>query len=184
MNKTNIGKKIHVSAADIPDEGLNLSFENLERVLIDMEGCRSLGPVSGQLSFRKVGNKIHLHGRVVARVGLCCDRCLEEYTQDISTSFFYLLCPRPDFNREIPKEMALESEDMEVYWYEDGEIHCEDIFREQILLELPFRNLCSEVCKGLCPGCGVNLNKQGCVCKQDVPDGPFAVLRNLRISGS
>ncbi len=183
MNKTNLGKKIHIFTEDIPDEGLNLSFENLERVLTDMEGCRPLGPVSGQLSIQNVGGRIHLHGKVVARVGLCCDRCLEEYTQDISTSFFYLLCPRPDFDQEVSREMALDEEDVEVYWYEDGEIYCEDIFREQILLALPFRNLCSEGCKGLCPDCGADLNKQECTCKQGAPDGPFTVLKNLQISG-
>ena len=36
--------------------------------------------------------------------------------------------------------------------------------REELLLTMPSRFLCSEECKGLCPGCGANLNDGKCTC--------------------
>ena len=40
--------------------------------------------------------------------------------------------------------------------------------QDDILLELPIRMLCSEDCKGLCPMCGCNLNKETCSCQEPV----------------
>jgi len=39
--------------------------------------------------------------------------------------------------------------------------------REDILLKLPSKYLCSEKCKGVCPICGINLNKNECKCEQE-----------------
>jgi uncharacterized protein len=36
--------------------------------------------------------------------------------------------------------------------------------REEIMLRLPLKNLCSEDCKGLCPRCGKDLNEGPCGC--------------------
>ncbi len=42
----------------------------------------------------------------------------------------------------------------------------EDI-RQEIILGLPFRMLCSEQCKGICPVCGGNRNDYECRCNYD-----------------
>jgi uncharacterized protein len=36
--------------------------------------------------------------------------------------------------------------------------------REVIMAELPELPLCRPDCRGLCPGCGVNLNREACRC--------------------
>jgi len=41
----------------------------------------------------------------------------------------------------------------------------EDI-RQEIILDVPPRILCKENCKGICVGCGVDLNEEKCVCKK------------------
>jgi uncharacterized protein len=52
------------------------------------------------------------------------------------------------------------------------ELHGEDFvdltenIREDILLQLPQRALCSSDCKGLCPVCGQDLNVRRCSCEQ------------------
>jgi len=38
---------------------------------------------------------------------------------------------------------------------------------ECLFINEPFRVLCKENCKGLCPKCGINLNKATCNCKLD-----------------
>jgi len=51
---------------------------------------------------------------------------------------------------------------------------------EQFVLSLPMKPLCSEGCKGLCPVCGTNLNRNTCDCKPVWEDPRFAALRELR----
>ena len=48
-----------------------------------------------------------------------------------------------------------------------------------IFEELPMQPLCKEDCKGLCPVCGIDLNKNECNCERAVYDPRFAIFRNL-----
>ena len=48
-----------------------------------------------------------------------------------------------------------------------------------IFEELPMQPLCMEECKGLCPVCGIDLNKNECNCETKVYDPRFAIFRNL-----
>ena len=43
-------------------------------------------------------------------------------------------------------------------------IDLDDVIREQVYLSLPIKRLCRETCSGLCPSCGLNLNKEQCQC--------------------
>lgn len=53
-------------------------------------------------------------------------------------------------------------------------------------LELPHTPLCDDECKGLCAGCGANLNIEECTCEKteeeedDFHPNPFSVLRNIK----
>jgi uncharacterized protein len=51
--------------------------------------------------------------------------------------------------------------------------------REAILLELPYKPLCENDCKGLCSMCGENLNETDCGCTQDKTDERWDTLRQL-----
>ena len=53
-----------------------------------------------------------------------------------------------------------------------------ELVLSDLLLNLPMKHLCREDCKGLCPGCGVNLNREPCRCKKQV-DPRWAALEQL-----
>ena len=53
--------------------------------------------------------------------------------------------------------------------------------REDIILELPQRALCTADCKGLCPHCGKDLNKGPCRCQQSGGDLRWHALDNLNL---
>ena len=54
--------------------------------------------------------------------------------------------------------------------------------REDIILALSPRFLCKGTCKGLCPHCGKNLNKEKCTCKNSEQDnGPWKVLDGFKL---
>ena len=51
-----------------------------------------------------------------------------------------------------------------------------------MLLELPMNLLCSEECRGLCPHCGKNLNREKCACRdEEEPDARWGALDNLKL---
>jgi uncharacterized protein len=48
-----------------------------------------------------------------------------------------------------------------------------------VLLELPYKSLCREDCRGLCPLCGKNLNEGLCGCNRKSVDPRLAILGQL-----
>lgn len=44
------------------------------------------------------------------------------------------------------------------------EIDGTEVMCDEVLLNLPLKVLCQDTCRGLCPGCGVNLNETPCTC--------------------
>lgn len=80
----------------------------------------------------------------------------------------------------VTEEIGLQNEDNDDYIVsKDGYIDADETLTEQILLELPLKHLCKEDCKGLCPKCGKDLNKESCSCDTSEPDPRFDVLRKL-----
>lgn len=53
--------------------------------------------------------------------------------------------------------------------------------REDILLELPMVAVCSKSCRGLCAGCGVNLNSGKCKCVRQAQTDKWQALDGLRL---
>ena len=43
---------------------------------------------------------------------------------------------------------------------------------ECLFINEPFKVLCDEDCKGLCPSCGANLNQEQCSCGDDTDIDP------------
>jgi uncharacterized protein len=71
-----------------------------------------------------------------------------------------------EIDEEMDEEFNAEEPLTRAYFGEDIEL--DEAFRELILSELPDRPLCDPECKGLCPGCGVNLNTESCRCTAEV----------------
>ena len=49
------------------------------------------------------------------------------------------------------------------------------------VLMVPLKPLCQEDCRGLCPICGANLNRETCSCQAEKSDSPFAALAKLKV---
>lgn len=163
-----------ISLEEIPSEGLNIAFEDLSDFGKDL---RVLKPFSGNLKLIKRGFEVAVEGHIFGSVELSCDRCLENFEYNIDENFKVLLLPKTTINLQEEKELS--SEDLEVSFYENSFISFFNILQEEIFLALPYRNLCKENCKGLCPHCGTNLNVETCKCSKTRGSSPFAVLKKL-----
>src|SRR3990170_3947781 len=54
------------------------------------------------------------------------------------------------------------------------------LVREHVLLTLPVQALCHDECRGLCPQCGINLNRETCPCSSTAIDPRWRSLEPLR----
>ena len=96
-----------------------------------------------------------------------CDRCLKPFDNPTSVQCSYVLA----------EEVEDERSDS-IIVLENGCVDAGDLARTAFILEMDVKTLCSEDCKGICPGCGVNLNQGSCTCKIEV-DPRLAVLAKL-----
>jgi len=86
MTKVLRGFRHTVPVEDIPENGLHLVFEDISGVLADAEECRIQDTAKGELFLHRVDGDVHVNGNVSAVIAIRCDRCLEEYNQEIDTS--------------------------------------------------------------------------------------------------
>jgi uncharacterized protein len=107
-----------------------------------------------------------------------CARCLDPVKHELNGDFDLLF--RPLGIDAGPSERELGSHDTEIGYYQEGGLVLEDVLREQVLLTLPVRTLCSADCKGLCPRCGRNLNEGACSCEARPADVRWSALSDLR----
>ena len=134
-------------------------------------------PIHVNVTYYRSGREVFFHGGLKGSVEGDCSRCLESFPFVIEKTFDFVLTPDP-----LPtnKNKELTADEMGLSFYSGEDIDLSPYVREQTLLALPLRPLCSESCRGLCPGCGAELNRTGCECAP--PGDPrMAVFRNLRV---
>jgi uncharacterized metal-binding protein YceD (DUF177 family) len=89
-----------------------------------------------------------------------CRRCLAEFREEV-TADFSLIAMRGD-----KPGGETDSEDDVLYLTENQEgLDLEEPIREYLLLNFPTYPLCEEDCRGICPECGTDLNKDSCSCE-------------------
>jgi len=90
---------------------------------------------------------------------LTCSRCLEEFISTFKEKTPYYI----RFGREkITREKHLSEEEVVTLWTTEEVLDLTPLIRETMVLAIPMKPLCSTSCKGLCPICGVNLNRRSC----------------------
>jgi uncharacterized protein len=166
-----------INIKDIPDEGPRVSYEDVPGLLSDMDDLTQRSPLHAKAFLQKVDGYVHVQGTIDVELGLTCHRCLEEYPFHAHSDFFYVLTAQTETQAE---ERELDEEDMESLSFDGVHIFLGDMFREQVMLLLPMRNLCKQDCKGLCSICGANLNKESCQCKREFLNSAFSELESLK----
>jgi uncharacterized protein len=140
--------------------------------------CRVVEPVALAFDIYKDRDQYRLVGSVTTTLELPCSRCLEPFRWPVDAHFELRYQPHAQNTGEGERE--IEEDDLTTAFYENEEIDLGQLMEEQFYLSLPMKPLCSADCKGLCPVCGRNLNRETCDCKRDWEDPRFAALRELR----
>ena len=157
-------------------DAIDLGTEVRARTPIHSEGRAEL--IEERHSKHKVLQDIRLVGDYSTSLELNCARCLDVVVRDIAKGFDLLYRPHgSDAGRD---ELTVTQAEADIGYYKGDGLLLEDVLREQVLLAVPIKVVCSEQCKGLCPRCGRNLNHEGCTCPEPIPDPRWTALKDIK----
>lgn len=118
------------------------------------------GDLQYELTAELLGSELLVRGTTRLPLKCTCARCAEIFSTSLEDSSFlraYEIKPG-QFDVDLTPDL-----------------------RESIILILPSNPLCRPDCKGLCPGCSVNLNEAACQCTSTQGDLRWTELDQLEI---
>lgn len=141
----------------VPGARLPFAF-SMDLSDVEFQGMYPISePVEVTGEVRNMAGALVFDAQAVTRLHLVCDRCGEPFEREKTVSYEALLATE------------LQNDDQDDIILLDGdELDAAALMGETFLLEMDTKNLCSEDCKGLCAGCGANLNREPCRCKREV----------------
>jgi uncharacterized protein len=170
MLKVDLGLLKRVKRLEV-DEGVPA-----DALLWEGAGLTFEGPLHVRLDLTEVGDDVMAEGWLKGRAEMPCRRCLEpvpiEVDQPLRLSFLSGIT-----------ELEAEAEENDVYALapKARELDLSPAIREHVILGLPEYVLCREDCRGLCPHCGTDLNKETCDCTAEPVDDRWAALKRVRL---
>lgn len=158
-----------------------LGDEALKTLLL---GAREIHHVPGSghvdLKLERVGEAVHVRGRMDLQIATPCARCLKSAEMALNLHVEIALFPERKLSQP-GEDGELTSEDVSCGMYRDDKIELAALMREEVFLEIPPRVYCTKDCLGLCSTCGGDLNLQACACTP-VGDPRWAGLAAYRKS--
>ena len=141
---------------------MELDFaEHLDHINVDGRQITLLSPVEIKGEIVNTTEGMYLECNIKTTIEDFCSRCLKDMQVEIDSNV-------QGFLVEKGEEFLEEEEDIFVYHGESLNFY--KIIIDAIALDLPQKLLCSEDCKGLCPGCGADLNVEECRCSEEEKD--------------
>jgi uncharacterized protein len=132
--------------------------------LLDLEPSSRIevrSPIGYDLFAQEITGELLVRGRIWVELTLTCARCGDLFSTKLEDSSFL-------------HAYSLQDEVLEVDLTEE--------LRERVLLQLPSVTRCGETCKGRCPLCGANRNREVCDCRaQPFDPGWSAPLDGLKL---
>jgi uncharacterized protein len=159
--RLNVGFIIHQNVGYSRDFPINIPVYSFPPDL-------QLEDLQGVVKVTRAAQGLLLQARFQAIVRSECVRCLTVFPQQIDVDF-----------TELYAFTQNSTTDLELLVPESGKINLEPLVREEMLLAVPIRALCSENCKGLCVVCGENLNERACEHQGREPDARLELLKSF-----
>ncbi len=151
--------KLSLSRLEKENISLDGSFDSDFLELAEDDFISVVSSVKYSFEAQLHASGIVIRGNASVQIGGECGRCLVPVEEEVETDYTIMLD-------------ELGSQD---------EIDVAEYIREEILLAFPANLICSDDCRGLCPECGINLNKNSCKCAESTPaaPSPWDALDNL-----
>ncbi|MBO5929875.1 MAG: DUF177 domain-containing protein [Clostridia bacterium] len=154
------------------NDGATLSFSDALDVSKETEGLgiAFLSPVvvRGEIVCRN--NVLNLSAHVEGEMTTNCARCLKELNLPVAFDFEETLSQDGE---DVPDRDS-------VIVFSGTTIDLSDIVVSNLLLNLSYKYLCNDTCRGICQICGADLNQGDCGCSQDEIDPRWEQLKNFK----
>ncbi|MBQ8203274.1 MAG: DUF177 domain-containing protein [Clostridia bacterium] len=76
--------------------------------------------------------------------------------------------------------VSIEGEDSDtIITVPNMKLDVDELVYSEVVLDIPYKHLCNEECKGICSVCGKNLNREKCTCEKKEIDPRLAKLAEL-----
>jgi uncharacterized protein len=132
-----------ISIPKIPAEGLEiLQTYNPQEWEMERDDLKVIAPIKAVAFIRQENDNLFVQITVTTSFELECARCLKKFEIPVEEKF------NLDYNIKSKTTLDIAPD-----------------IRQEMILEYPIKPLCHELCKGLCPVCGKNLNEGKCECK-------------------
>ena len=147
------------------------------------EEFRIVAPVALTAQVTKDGTKVRLVGRVKTTLEANCGRCLEPFAVPVDSAVDLMFLPAdgaaPGAADTAEDEDEIREADVGVSYYKEETIDLGEVMRDEFYLAMPMKPLCRPDCKGLCPVCGANRNREACTCRAEWVDPRMEPLKKL-----
>ena len=173
---------------EVPEDGMVYTGEEPPELLAfsDPGAPRVLGPIRYALRAFNVPGALYAKGKLSVEVEFRCVRCGLAYRTEVEAPDF--ACARELTLGEHPQPVddAEEIPENPLNRRHSDDTHdpeCVDLtgdIREAMILALPSYPVCRPECRGLCPRCGVDLNREPCQCRPE-PDARWDGLNALHL---
>ncbi|MFT7502139.1 MAG: hypothetical protein ACI91Q_000945 [Gammaproteobacteria bacterium] len=140
----------------------------VEEILAEALGVvheRLNGEIHVEIKLESMNDGIAVTGTVGAPWVAPCRRCLKDLSGVARV--------------DIDERYQIEIIDEDAYPIENGQLDLVPMVRELAMIELDAEQVCQLDCKGLCPTCGIDLNKAPCNCDNTVTDHRWSALDGL-----
>ncbi len=153
--------KVNGAALDVDREEVLEGFDELEDDFVFDT------PVKLNCKFTNMGGIVKMDGHLKVDYLVKCSRCLKDVRSSLEA----------DLEEEFAQEGQIEDNDC--YIYNDKVIVLDKVLKDNIILNLPARQMCRADCQGLCSKCGVDLNTERCSCSEEELDPRMEALKNF-----
>jgi uncharacterized protein len=134
-------------------------------------------PLAIRGSIDKFGETLTLRAQAIAEVEETCGRCTKPFTRPLDVELLVFSDRRGSDDEATSRELEREGQ---LVYHDGTSLDITDTVREAVILSLPISPLCREDCRGLCPGCGQDLNEEACRCSGEKPDPRWSALKGLK----
>jgi len=148
-----------IEVAKIPESGIVLEEEQPPQIMGEkLDEVEYKEPIRVRISANVIGHTLVIRGRLTTTAVLQCNRCLKKF----------------DYGTDV-RDYTFAAEVRG-----DETVDLTESIREDIIVSLPMKRLCTPDCKGLCPVCGQDRNVSECSCRRSESPGPFSQLDTLK----
>lgn len=153
--------------------------EGITNLVVDQPGgspdLSGWSHIAGRLIVDRSGSVLRITGFLDFVCVLECSRCLRKFDFQGHEEVELFYRPLQAGDRR-GGEHSLNADDLAVLTYTGTEVDLWPALRETMQLSLPLKPLCQDDCRGICPGCGRDLNRQPCACGAEEPDPRWRAL--------